>query len=199
MVFSLVFTAASALVLATGHNPRIAVSTSSRHTFPHLLASPSPPPPPPLPPPVERFGGDSDDGNSDDGEFKTALMTLIAQLSTVCVPAMRSIQKFPLIVPVALFALYRPFRRAVRSQKNLAPIIVRLKLFDRRSFETPEARLAAQQELDEVLSTRLADFIGEMRGAFVKAAQVLGSLEPVLHMTAPAQPMASYMPRGRYR
>lgn len=79
-------------------------------------------------------------------------------------------------------------------------MVVQLKLFELRKFPTPEARLAARDRLDERLSREFADFIGSMRGAFVKVAQVLGSLSPPpvrRPYIEKLEPMADAAPGGR--
>ncbi|EOD33851.1 ABC1 family protein [Emiliania huxleyi CCMP1516] len=80
------------------------------------------------------------------------------------------------------------------------PIVLRLKLFECRRFESDEARARALDELDEVLSRRFASFIGRMRGAFIKAAQVLGSLSPPPvrpKYVRKLEPMVDAAPGGR--
>ena len=154
-----------------------------------VLAADSPPPPPPSPP---VFSG-RDGGDDDENENSINPSLLFAA-------ALSQIRRMPSLLPAALFALYRPFRRAVRTQMSIMPIILRLKLFEKQRFSSDEERLAARDTLDEVLATRFANFIASMRGAFVKAAQVLGSLEP--SPVRPAylrkiEPMTDSAPGGR--
>ena len=92
------------------------------------------------------------------------------------------------------------FRRAFRTQLNIVPIIFELKLFEMRRFESQGARSRAQEEMDERLSQRFAEFISRMRGAFVKMAQVLGSLDPAPVRPAYVkrlEPMVDGAPGGR--
>ena len=92
------------------------------------------------------------------------------------------------------------FRRAFRTQLNIVPIILELKLFEMRRFESQSARSRAQEEMDERLSQRFAEFISRMRGAFVKMAQVLGSLDPAPVRPAYVkrlEPMVDGAPGGR--
>ena len=79
-------------------------------------------------------------------------------------------------------------------------MVVRLKLFELRRFETPEAKLQARDALDERLASEFAGFIGSMRGAFVKVAQVLGSLSPPpvrKPYIKKLEPMADAAPGGK--
>ena len=79
-------------------------------------------------------------------------------------------------------------------------MVVQLKFFELRKFPTPEAKAAARDRLDERLSREFADFVGSMRGAFVKVAQVLGSLSPPpvrKPYIEKLEPMADAAPGGR--
>ena len=106
-----------------------------------ILAADSPPPPPPPSPPVfsGRDGGDDENENS-------------INPSLLFAAALSQIRRMPFLLPAALFALYRPFRRAVRTQMSIMPIILRLKLFEKQRFSSAEERLAARDTLDEVLA-----------------------------------------------
>ena len=175
-----------------GTTVRTGIGTPTRR---HALLLAAAPPPPPPPPAAQRFGGSS--GDDDGGSESTN--RLLAFLMRLAARPADAIRLLPLL-PLALFALVRPFRRAVRTQKNVLPIIVRLKLFERQSFESEAARLAARDALDEELAADFATFIGNMRGAFVKAAQVLGSLEPAPVRPAYVrrlEPMTDAAPGGR--
>ena len=83
---------------------------------------------------------------------------------------------------------------------NVMPIVARLVLFERQRFASAEERRIARDALDAILADRLAVFIGGMRGAFVKVAQVLGSLEPAPvrpAYVAKLEPMVDSAPGGR--
>ena len=138
-------------------------------------------------------GGSGDDGHGYwlDPEQVAASLALV----------LRIVRRYPPLVPATLFAFVRPFRRAVRVQLNIIPIVVQLKLFERRGdFPSVEAKATAREIMDERLAERFASFIGRMRGAFVKVAQVLSSLEP--SPVRPAyvrrlEPMTEAAPGGR--
>ena len=113
-------------------------------------------PPAPPPPPSFRSAGGGGGGEGEGGWER--LQELFGSIVARCVlPALRAVRRFPPLLPAALLVLVRPFRRAVRTQKNVMPIILRLKLFERQRFESEEARLAARDALDEVLAQRFAD------------------------------------------
>ena len=81
---------------------------------PAMLAMDQPQPPPP-PPPIKSGGGhrgDDEAGDENVGQLLAWCTRLIAQSSA----AYRLIS----LVPLALFVLVRPFRRAVRTQKKRA-------------------------------------------------------------------------------
>ena len=85
-----------------------------------VLAADSPPPPPPSPPVFSgRDGGDDENENS-------------INPSLLFTAALSQIRRMPSLLPAALFALYRPFRHAVRTQMSIMPIILRLKLFEKQ-------------------------------------------------------------------
>ena len=171
------------------------------------LASTAPPPPLPPPPPPPVFRGRDGGGDDDDGDDRNDNGLPIGAPTAdtdATLPLLRStlqlVIRFPPLIPVALFALVRPFRRAVRTQFNIVPLIFQLKLFDLQRFATEEARLSAQADMDARLSVRFAAFVGRMRGAFVKVAQILGSLDPPPVRQAyveQLEPMAEAAPGGR--
>ena len=83
----------------------------------------------------------------------------------------------PLAVPLVALG-FRPSRRALRFQTKLLPIVARLKLFELRRFESDAERAAALAALDARLAARARRAVEEMRGSYVKAAQLLTTLEP---------------------
>ena len=158
MTATLINQAASALRLPHRMSPRL--------TTP-LLTEAEPPPPPP---PVDTIAEDDGDDDGDDDGNGGLLPLAIAVLALA--------KRFPLAPAALVVGSVRPLRRALRSWSTIFPMVVQLKLFELRKFDSLEAKLAARDALDERLSTEFADFIGSMRGAFVKVAQVLGSLSP---------------------
>lgn len=153
---------------------------------PFLITEPPPPPPPTTA--VDGKDDDDNDDGKDDGFFP------------LVVAAFMLAKRFPLAPAAVIISSVRPLRRAVRSWSTLVPMVVRLKLFELRRFETPEAKLQARDALDERLSSEFAGFIGSMRGAFVKVAQVLGSLSPPpvrKPYIKKLEPMADAAPGGR--
>jgi predicted unusual protein kinase regulating ubiquinone biosynthesis (AarF/ABC1/UbiB family) len=150
--------------------------------------------------------GNSEGDDDGDGAVGIALAARLAKISEITPPFMRSLVHLVLripamvLIPVALLAFVRPFRRAARTQWNIIPILVQLRLFELRRFDTDDARLAAQGTMDARLSVQFAQFIGRMRGAFVKVAQILGSLDPPPVRQAyveQLEPMTESAPGGR--
>ena len=79
---------------------------------------------------------------------------------------------------MTLFATVRPFRRAVRFQTHLIPILVRLQFHEWAHFDSPEEKLAARDNLDLEMAERAHALVTNMRGAYVKSAQLVTSLSP---------------------
>ena len=158
------------------------------------------PPPPPPPPPTARRRDSGDDGESPLDIMWAFIARAARAAADVAMKRRRELLRALPLLPVVGYATYRPFRRAIRTQRSIVPILVRLHLFERRAFEDEATRLAARDALDDVLSTDFADFIGRMRGAFVKVAQVLGSFEPAPVRPAyvkKLEPMVDAAPGGR--
>jgi hypothetical protein len=157
-----------ALVLVTvSASASLAVAPSgrlqpSRRAAVSLLAA-SPPPSPPA-----ANGGRRDDDDKEGAGSAFLLAALARLLQRATSPTRRYIA----VTLPALFFLWRPFRRAFKTQLLVVPLVARLKLFELQRFESDAARLSARDALDERLAVRFAAFIGEMRGAFIKVAQV---------------------------
>jgi len=128
-------------------------------------------------------------------------LQLVAGLPAVGGRALRALRRLPPLVPLSLLLLLvRPIRRAMRTVINMLPILIRLELFQFQRFESEAARLKAQAQMDEVLADRFARFIGRMRGAYIKSAQVLASCEPPIVRPTyikKLEPMLNKAPIGR--
>ena len=156
-----------------------------RSTAPVLTA---PPPPPPTTTTTSSDGKDEDDGDGDN------------RFLPLVVAAFLFAKRFPLAPAAVIISSVRPLRRAMRSWATIVPMVVQLKLFELRTFDSQEAKLEARDVLDQRLSGEFAGFIGSMRGAFVKVAQVLGSLSPApvrKPYIEKLEPMTDAAPGGR--
>lgn len=172
-------------------------SEGRRRTSCIRAASGFPPVPPPLPPPTSDGdnAGDGDDGSLSFNALLAAAGARLLEAVKQLPPPRdtlrrvgRVVRTFPPVVPVLLFTFLRPFRRAVRSQLHIIPILAQLTWFEKaRRFSDEPSRLRARDALDARLSTDFANFIGSMRGAFVKVAQARTACT-----SAAARPMCSH-------